>query len=68
MTLSELGEQYKKDLKTLEGQIKRLKRELKNTTSETKKSNLLYKIYIYEDMYRETASLAAHLNHYYEER
>lgn len=68
MTLQELGEQYQKDLETLDRQIKRLKRELKNTISETKKSEIIYKIYVYEDMYRETVSLAAHLKHYYEER
>lgn len=68
MTLSELGKQYENDLKTLDIQIKRLEKEHKNSKSKFMKSEIAYKIIILKDMYRETASLANHLIHYYEER
>lgn len=68
MTLSELGKQYENDLKTLDSQIKRLEKELKNSKSKFMKSEIAYKIIILKDMYRETSSLANHLIHYYEER
>lgn len=68
MTLSELGEQYKNDLKTLDSQIKRLKKELKSEKSKFKKSEIAYKIIILKDMYRETSSLSNHLIKYYEDK
>lgn len=68
MNLSELGKQYENDLKTLDSQIKRLEKEQQNVKSNFMKSEIAYKIIILKDMYRETASLAKHLIHYYEER
>lgn len=68
MTLEELGNQYAEELKTVEAQLKRAKKALKNAKTDEERFSLNYKIYVYEEMHAELKSYSEHLKHYYEER
>lgn len=66
-SLSDLVEDYEQDIKTLEGQIRRAKKELKSCDNYYKALELRKKIKTYGDMRDELIKQSDALKHYYDE-
>lgn len=65
--LGDLVATYEQDIKTLDGQIRRAKKELKSCDNYYKTLELRKKIKTYGDMRDELIKQADALNHYYDE-
>lgn len=66
LTLSELAVQYENDIKVLDAQIKRAKKELKRCKTSDEKDQIGRKIIAYQDMRLECFKTATKLKNYYD--